>query len=119
MLRCFWDAAVGLDPAKAGPLDEGARFPLCKPDRLEALFRSGGLAEVETAPIDVPMQFRDFDDYWRPFLGGQGPSGAYAVTLSQGEQAQLREHLRAELPTRPDGTITLLSRAWAVRGVKP
>jgi hypothetical protein len=34
MLRYFWDAAVALDP-RAASLDEGRRFPSCRPDRLE------------------------------------------------------------------------------------
>jgi SAM-dependent methyltransferase len=73
LLRYFWDSAVALDPA-AAELDEGLRFPICRPDRLEALFSRAGLRHVESRPIDVPTRFRDFDDYWSPFLGGQGPA---------------------------------------------
>src|SRR5262245_43846984 len=41
-LRHFWDAATAMDSA-ARALDEGNRFPLCRPDALTALFRGGGL----------------------------------------------------------------------------
>ncbi|MGQ0572315.1 MAG: class I SAM-dependent methyltransferase, partial [Armatimonadota bacterium] len=73
LMRYFWDAAAALDPA-AGHLDEGRRSPICRPDALEALCRGAGLEQVESRPIDVPTRFRDFDDYWSPFLGGQGPA---------------------------------------------
>ena len=62
---------------------------------------------------------RDFDDYWRPFLGGQGPAPGYCVSLSEAERGALREHLRATLPAASDGTIPLQARAFAVRGVRP
>jgi SAM-dependent methyltransferase len=115
LMRHFWDAAVALDPA-AHDLDEGVRFPLCRPERLEALWRGSGLAGVETRAIDVPTVFRDFDDYWTPFLGGQGPAPGYCVSLPEDRRAALRERVRAALPVRPDGAIPLVARAWAVRG---
>ncbi len=115
LMRRFWDAAIALDPA-ARDLDEGSRFPICKPEPLAALFQQAGLQTVETRAIDVPTLFRDFDDYWSPFLGGQAPAPGYCAALTEERRASLREHLRADLPTRPDGTIHLIARAWAVRG---
>ncbi len=115
LLRYFWDAAAALDPA-AHELDQGRRFPLCHPDTLATVFREAGLIQVETRAIDTPTVFRDFDDYWTPFLGGQGPAPSYAMSLSEERRVALRERLRATLPTAPDGTIHLIARAWAVRG---
>ena len=60
--------------------------------------------------------FRDFDDYWTPFLGGQGPAPTYTVSLDEERRAAVREGLRARLPIEADGTIHLVARAWAVRG---
>jgi len=74
---------------------------------------------VETRPIDVPTVFRDFDDYWRPFMGGQGPAPGYVLSLSDERRAALRERLRAALPAEPDGAIRLVARAWAARGRRP
>ena len=71
LMRYFWDAAAALDPA-ARDLDEGRRFPLCRPEPLAELARAAGLEEVETRALDVSTTFRDFDDYWRPFLGVRG-----------------------------------------------
>lgn len=116
LMRYFWDAAVALDPA-VGSLDEGVRFPLCNAKSLTALFEGAGLRDVETRPIDAPTPFGDFDDYWTPFLGGQGPAPGYCMSLSEEKRAALREHIRAALPFRPDGSIQLIGRAWAVKGV--
>jgi SAM-dependent methyltransferase len=115
MMRRFWDAAVALDPA-AAELDEGTRFPICRPGPLEGLFREAGLGAVETRAIDVPTVFRDFDDYWSPFLGGQGPAPTYATGLAGERRAALREHIRARLTVGADGSIYLTAGAWAVRG---
>ena len=115
LMRHFWDAAGELNPT-ARELDEGRRFPLCRPGPLAELFRSAGLDRVEVRPIDVPTRFRDFDDYWAPFLGGQGPAPGYAMSLGEEHRAALRERLRARLPVDPDGSIPLVARAWAVRG---
>jgi SAM-dependent methyltransferase len=115
LIRHFWDAAVSLDP-QARELDEGQRFPLCHPEPLAHLFAGAGLREVLTRAIDVPTVFRDFDDYWSPFLGGQGPAPSYLMSLDDERRVALRERLRATLPVAADGSISLIARAWAVRG---
>lgn len=118
LMRYFWDAAGALDPA-ARALDEGRRFPMARPEPLAALFEGAGLGTVATRAIDVPTVFRDFDDYWSPFLGGQAPAPGYCMSLDEDRRATLRERLQATLPARPDGSIHLIARAWAVRGTAP
>jgi SAM-dependent methyltransferase len=118
LLRRFWDAAVALDPA-ARELDEGRRFPLCRRQSLRSLLNAAGLEQTEVLAIDVPTVFKNFDDYWSPFLGGQGPAPGYCVSLSDDRRARLRNHLQATLPVASNGTIHLKARAFAVRGVKP
>lgn len=117
LMRHFWDAAVALDPA-AREFDEGRRFSLCRPEPLAALFEQARLGEVAVRAIDVPTHFRDFDDYWRPFLGGQGSAPTYVMALAEERRGALREHLRARLPTEADGAIRLTARAWTVRGTR-
>jgi ubiquinone/menaquinone biosynthesis C-methylase UbiE len=116
-MRHFWNAVSALDPA-AQEFDEGRRFPLCSPEALTELFRDAGLAEVETHPIDIPTDFRDFDDFWMPFLGGQGSAPGYLMSLSEERRDQLRERLYNSLPFAVDGSIPLVARAWAVMGIK-
>lgn len=118
LMRYFWDAAVELDPA-GQDIDESRRFPLCQPDPLAALFRGAGLADVEVRAIDIPTDFRDFDDYWNPFLGGQGPAPKYAMSLSEDRRATLRDLIHSRLPIEADSSIHLIARAWAVRGTVP
>lgn len=118
LMRHFWDAAVALDPAAAS-LDEGRRFPIARPGPLTEVFTTAGLVDVETRAIDVPTVFRDFDDYWSPFLGGQAPAPGYCVSLPEERRAALRERIRGALPIAPDGSIRLTARAWAVRGTAP
>jgi SAM-dependent methyltransferase len=117
LMRYFWDAAASLDPA-AAELDEGRRFPLCRPDPLRALWHAAGLTDVTVDAIEVPTTFASFDDYWAPFLGGQGPAPGYAMSLSDERRSELRDLLRTRLPAEPDGTIPLAARAWAVRGTR-
>ena len=114
LMRYFWDAAVELDP-DAAKLDEGARFPGCRPEALDKLFAGAGLNAMETTAIDLPTPFANFDDYWQPFLGGQGPAPAYAMSLDDAARARLRERIRTRLPMNSDGSIPLIARAWAIR----
>ncbi len=118
LMRYFWDAAVELDPA-AVDLDQGRRFAICQPAPLAALFTEAGLNSVDVRPIDIPTRFKDFDDYWMPFLGGQFPAPAYVMSLSDHRRSELRDRLRQKLPIAADGTIELVARAWAVRGYTP
>ena len=114
LLRLFWDVAIELDPGAAA-LDEGSRFPLCRPDGLRGAFASAGLRNIEITSIDLPTRFTSFDDYWQPFLGGQGSAPSYVMTLDSDAKDRLRDQLRKRLPISADGTIDMIARAWAVR----
>ena len=114
-LRRFWDAAVALD-ARARPLDEGERFPICRPDALTALFRAGGLADVRGEPLEIATTFANFDEYWRPLLGGTGPAPSYVASLDADHRTALARKLEEDLPRGPGGAIALKARAWAFRG---
>jgi hypothetical protein len=114
LMRYFWDAAVELD-SDATKLDEGVRFPLCRPQALTDLFARAGLNAVEVTAIDIttPLRFRRLP---AAFVGGQGPAPAYAMGLDQSARARLRERIRERIPLQADGSISLVARAWAVRG---
>lgn len=116
MLRVFWDEAVAFDPPLA-PRDEG-NMPLCKRGELAALWHANGLERVEDQPLVIDLSFSSFEDYWCPFLGGQGPAGAYVVSLSEPRRSALKERLRDRLlSSRKDGPFVLQARAWAVKGI--
>jgi SAM-dependent methyltransferase/ribosomal protein S18 acetylase RimI-like enzyme len=116
LMRVFWDAAVALDPGAAA-LDQAGRFPMCRPDALAELFASAGLRDVRVTAIDVATPFASFDDYWRPFLGGQGPAPAYTMALAESARERLRDRLRTRLTPAADGPFSLTARAWAVTSV--
>jgi len=115
-LRCFWDSVAAVD-ASAAELDEGHRFPICRPSALESLFREGGLADVVCESIEIPTRFSTFAEFWKPFLGGTGPAPSYLATLESPQREALATRLERSLPREPDGTISLMAKAWVVRGV--
>jgi SAM-dependent methyltransferase len=115
MLRVFWDEAAALNAAAA--VRDERHMPLCTRGELSTLWRDAGLEAVEEQALTIPLEFSSFADYWAPFLGGQGPAGAYVASLSRGDRAALESRLRRRLlQARRDGPFTLSARAWAVRG---
>jgi len=115
MLRVFFDAALALDPTAP---DEGRVMRFQDGEDLARLWSDTGLRDVETAPLDVAVEYADFDDYWLPFESGVGPAGAYCASLAPREREALREECRRRLGS-PSGPFTLAARAWAVRGSTP
>jgi SAM-dependent methyltransferase len=116
MLRVFWDEAVALRPAAAAK-DE-RNMPFCRRGELAALWREQGLREVVEEGLTVETRFASFDDFWTPFLEGQGPAGAYVASLSAEDREALRLRLRRRLVgSGMDKPIVLHARAWAVRGL--
>jgi SAM-dependent methyltransferase len=115
-MRQFWDAAIAVDPA-AADLDELRRFPICRPEPLRGLWDGAGLGGASVTGLEIPTVFTDFDDFWRPFLGGQGPAPGYLMSRDDEHRAAIRDLLVQRLPRRADGSIPLTARAWAVKGV--
>lgn len=115
-LRYFWDVAVQLNPG-ASDLHEGHRFSQANADYLVDLFKRTGLSNVNTELLEIKTEFSDFNDYWNPFLGGQGPAPTYVSKLEDSDRNQLRESLARVLPMNEDGKISLSARAWAVKGI--
>ncbi len=113
----FWKIATELDHRVAA-LDERVRYPICEPDRLAALVRGAGLHAVESGAVDIEARFKDFEDYWQPYLAGYGPAGTYVLALSASQRARLHDRLRMELVPRADGPFSVPMRALCVRGVK-
>jgi hypothetical protein len=69
--------------------------------------------------VAVPTVFRDFDDYWQPYLlDGSSPGQRYVMSLGAAQRTALRERLLTTLPMADDGSIPLQAHLWAVRGTK-
>jgi SAM-dependent methyltransferase len=118
MLKRFWDAVAVLDPSNEELADD-PQFAICRPEPLAALFRGAGLHDVEVRAIDTPTVFKDFDDFWTPFTHGQAPAQKHTAALSEERRIALRDHLRTSLPIAADGSISLIARAWAAKGIVP
>ncbi|HET7820695.1 MAG TPA: methyltransferase domain-containing protein [Ornithinibacter sp.] len=114
MLRTLWDAAARLDPTVVG--QDEATMPLGRPGGLIDLWQRSGLDDVDGSRVGVSTSFEDFDDYWEPFLRGQGPAGEYVAGLSDAARTALRDEVAA---TVGEGPFDLSATAWWVRGTVP
>ncbi len=115
LLNRFWDTAVTIDP-RVSALHQRHFFPYSTVKGLIEQFETAGLVDIESAPIDIETHFQDFDDYWKPFLGGQGVAPTYLMSLDESDRQKLRDRLFESLPILGDGSIRMVSRAWAVKG---
>ena len=66
-------------------------MPLCRHSELSSLWLSQGMLAVGERPLTIQQPFASFDDYWHPFLGGQGPAGAYVAEPARGEARRAAE----------------------------
>jgi len=118
--RLFWDTACGIDPQAH---DRRTRLFSAKPalpGGLRGLFVGAGLARIEEELITFRMDYLNFDDYWRPLLGGQGPIGSYVVALASDLRERIERAVRAAYCAgASDGPRAMSATAWAVRGIVP
>jgi SAM-dependent methyltransferase len=115
--RIFWDTAASIDPGAAATRDRLFSGPLALPEGLLRLFESAGLKQVKRTSVTIRMDYANFDDYWRPLCGGQGPVGTYLVGLAGDLRAHIEEAVaKAYRSGEPDGPRSLTATAWAVRG---
>jgi SAM-dependent methyltransferase len=113
MLRAFWEAADQVDPSEK----PSEAQPSLDRDVISALWREADLKDICIEPLIVEMPFSSFDDYWSPFLAGQGPAGAYVEAASAETREAIVRILKARfLGDGPDRPFTIHSRAWAIRG---
>jgi len=115
--RMFWDTAAGIDPAAAAARDRLFSGALALPDGLTSLFALAGLAGVERTSITIRMDYANFEDYWQPLGGGQGPVGTYLAALTPDLRARIEQAVAVAYRSgAPDGPRSLTATAWAVRG---
>jgi SAM-dependent methyltransferase len=113
MLRVYWTAVRSIVPAAQG---EQSRPGTMEGDLAER-FRRAGLEDVTQDELTARADYTGFDDFWQPFTLAVGPAGEYLRSLSEEQQAAVREACRAELPS--DGPFSLEARAWFARGTVP
>ncbi|WP_198372670.1 class I SAM-dependent methyltransferase [Roseomonas rosulenta] len=118
--RILLDTAAVLDPKADKLRAQSFTRPMSRPGELGAAWRAAGFADVAETSLTIRMDYADFDDFWAPYLGGQGPAAGYVGALDGPSQARLRDAVRrAYLDDDPDGPRSYAATAWAVRGVAP
>ena len=118
--RMFFDTAAVLDPQAAELRARSCVRPMTRPGELGAAWRAAGFVEIRECELTIRMEHADFEDFWRPYLGGQGPGAAYVAGLDPAARERLRQHLRlAYLDGEADGPRSYAATAWAVRGTVP
>lgn len=118
--RMFFDTAAALDPRASARRAKNYTRPLTMPGELAAAWHAAGFAEVEEAQLSVRMDFTSFEDYWRPYLGKDGPGAEYVGSLDADERSRLEAAVRsAYLDGEADGPRSYAALAWAVKGKVP
>jgi SAM-dependent methyltransferase len=118
--RLFWDTAAGIDPQASSARARLFSATLTLPGALLKLFEDMGLGQIKRGSITIRMDYANFDDYWHPLLGGQGPIGAYLTALAPTLRDRIEAAMRnAYFCGAPDGPRSMTATAWAVRGIVP
>jgi SAM-dependent methyltransferase len=115
--RMFWDTAAGIDPAAAAARDKLFSSQLALPEGLPRLFQAVGLDRIEQTSITIRMDYANFDDYWQPLCGGQGPVGTYLEKLAPDVRGRIAQAVAGAYRSgAPDGPRSLTATAWVARG---
>lgn len=118
--RLFFDTAAALDPQASARRGKNYTRPLTRPGELAAAWRAAGFVDVEEEQLVIRMAFEDFEDYWRPYLGRDGPGAEYVASLAVDDRERIEAAVRsAFLDGEPDGPRSYAAIAWAVKGQVP
>jgi len=112
----FWEAAKAVDSTVKQQRKKKGGYGTS--GRLSSLWAECGLKAVEEVELVVSIDFASFEDYWRPYLNGQGRAVAYLKGLTADSRDKLRARLRRIiLGTRPNGHFSIQAQALSVRGI--
>ena len=115
---CLWEAAIAIDPSFNRSARGSGSYGSAT--ALSDLWKGAGLFDIEVADLTMPCQFSSFDELWHRYLSGEGPGGAYVLSLPDERRDVLRQKFRENiLGSGSDRPFTLKAKAWAVRGTVP
>lgn len=119
-LRLFADTAAAMLPEAEAWRASQLADAVGGPGRLGALLEGAGLVGVSERDLVIRQEVTGFDDWWRPWLGGQGTIGAFIAGLA----AERREAVetaarRAFLAGAPDGPRSFVAVARMATGQVP
>lgn len=114
--RLFWGAAMALDPAAKRRRESEGRYSTG--GRLSVLWVECRLKEIKEAALVISADFASFEDFWLPYVEGQGHGGSYVRSLPPEHRDTLRERVRQNtLTVKGNGPFSLRAQAVAVRGI--
>ncbi|BCH32125.1 SAM-dependent methyltransferase [Mesorhizobium sp. L-8-10] len=120
MSRIFWDTAAMLDQRAVERRARAYSRPMTRPGDLARAWRDAGFRDTSDAMITIRMDFADFEDFWTPMEGKDGPFAEYVSTLSIEGRSKLRDAVRlAYLDGENDGARSYAATAWVVKGRVP
>jgi ubiquinone/menaquinone biosynthesis C-methylase UbiE len=115
--RMFWDIAAMLDPVAVVQRGKTFARPMTRKDDLAHLFTETGLRDVTESFVTIPMDFENFEDFWRPIANGEGTLGKYVQELQAPLRDSFAHHLRRAYESgEPDGARRFHCTAYVCRG---
>jgi SAM-dependent methyltransferase len=85
---------------------------------LEELWRAAGFDRIATRPINIPVEFGGFDEFWSSLTVPVGPAGKAIADMSPQARERLRCVLQERTALTTDGRVVYESRANAIKGWK-
>lgn len=113
-LRLFADTAAVVLREGADWRDKHWADPIGTPGRMGAVFEAAGLKAVRERDISIRQEFSGFEDWWTPWLTGQGFVGAFVTGLEPPARSRLEGALRRAWGT--DGPRSFVATARMVTG---
>jgi SAM-dependent methyltransferase len=118
--RFFLDTAAMLDPAADALRRRNFTRPLTRPGELARAWDAAGLVERRAGEVTIRTEFAEFDDYWAPLDGNDGPMAAYLRSVTPEIHDQIKDAVRrAYLDGEEDGPRSYTATSWVVTGKKP
>ena len=102
--------AIGVDPP-APPSRNASSTAM-----LEELWRKAGFVQIDTRSISIPVEFADFEEFWKSMTVPAGPAGKAVAEMPADRRARLRSTLEDRLSPTADGRIVYQALANAIRG---
>ncbi len=112
MTGYFWQAATALWP-EASVHDQAVRFRMCRGEVLADMLGQAGCRDVQVVELEASRHYAGFEDFWAPFLGGQGPAPRFVSELRAEDRQALRQELRNRMTIRSDGSFELIAAPGA------
>jgi len=119
-MRMMVDTVAALSEAGRQLRNRYVFQPMMQPGEMKQTFAAQGLLDVTETQLLIRMEYQNFDDYWAPIAGGEGPLGKFVADLELSDRTRVTRAVRdAYEAGRADGPRSFANVAWACRGTVP